>query len=131
MLTDITQEQKDQVIALLDKHGNNYDKVSKRVRLNLQIIYWIDVMENGKHNKTDKGLGPEHLQPYIIATRAIDDRKGWDNTNPKIIKARELYDEGLVEMSTGRDGMTLILYCIPRLDKEERKPLFAAPNEDE
>src|SRR5690606_5863894 len=88
----------EKVLALLVEHNGNYDKVVSKTSLSKQAVYWIDVIHNKKFNKTEGGLGPEHMKPYLVATRPADSILGWDNKDPKVMNARDLYDKGLVEL---------------------------------
>ena len=125
MLSNIPEEKINKIVNLLDAHKGDYTKVAKAANVGKILVYHVDVVHNKRFNRTEKGLGPENLQKYIIATREADDGIGWNNDDPKIKKARELYDEGVIEMATGRDGMNLLLYAIPRQFKDEgREPYF-------
>lgn len=89
-------------------------KVSKTFGISEHLVAQIDIIRNKKYACTPKGTGPEHLKKYLVATRRADDRNGWDLSNPKILEARQNYDKGLGEIMTGRDGLFLNLYYIPR-----------------
>lgn len=108
------------ILDTLKACEGNYEKTAKRLMVSIALVEETDIIHNRKYNYTDAGRGKPHLQRYIIAVRNVKDPQGWDNNDPKIKKARELYDEGLVEISTGRDGMNLILYAIPREYKDEK-----------
>jgi len=130
MLSKVTDKTKEKVLELLIKHNGDYETVARFARVNSRIVYWIDVLENKKFNKTQDGLGVPHLQPYIVATKDADDNRGWPNNSPKLKEARELYDRGLVELVTGRDGMKLILYAIPRRMPQDRKKPLGQPEQE-
>lgn len=127
MLTNVSEKTKKKVLDLLVKYNGDYEEVARYALVNAQTVYWIDVTENKKFNKTEDGLGVPKLRPYIIATRDVDDPAGWHNNDPKIKQARNLYDQGIVELATARDGMKLILYAIPRRMPEQRKKLLTPP----
>lgn len=64
------------------------------------------------------------LRQYAIASRHAE--KPWDNTDPKIQRARQRYDFGDSELVTGRNGMIQVLYEIPRKNPaSDRSPYFA------
>lgn len=65
------------------------------------------------------GLGRPELRDFIVARRSLRGPR-WDNTDPNIAKARELYEQGHIDMTTGRDGTWEILYAIPRMRKQPR-----------
>ena len=120
------KETKEILKVLKDCHGN-YNQASKRLVLSERAIMTVDIIENKKFNYTGMGQGPDAMQKYLIARREVFSDQGWNHNDAKIKQARELYDEGKVEMATGRDGLVLLLYAIPRREKEIRKPYFSAP----
>lgn len=64
---------------------------------------------------------PEMLQYLVAQTRA---GIPWDNSDPKIEKARADYEAGTIEMATGRDGRFLLLYAFPRKSAKPRPNYF-------
>lgn len=70
------------------------------------------------------GMGRPELQDFIVARRAIRGPR-WENSDPNIMKARELYEKGHIDMATGRDGSWEILYAIPRLRTQPRPGCWA------
>ena len=107
--------------------------VAGKMQLSINEVNWLDIVVNKKFNYTESGRGRPELQPWLIATRDKFTTARWDNTEPKIAKARELYDAGLVEMVHGYDGVNILLYAIPRRHPElERKAYFSyLPTEKE
>lgn len=99
---------------------------SRSLGVSVSIIEWVDIVVNKKFNATPSGLGKPELQAYIVAMRSIFSYDGWDNNSEVLIKARSDYEKGLVELTTGRDGVNLILYAIPRanVDKDRRPYLL-------
>ena len=70
--------------------------------------------------------GKINLADHIVATRRFFDE--WDNDDPGIVEARQAYDDGNVEMCTGRDEARglFVLYAIPRRRPIDRKcPYFS------
>lgn len=62
------------------------------------------------------------LDRFQIAAKNV--RAPWPVTR-EIIEAKQRYDRGEVEIVTGRDGETLLLYCIPRREiAKNRRPYF-------
>jgi len=111
------------VMALLEEHRGDYNQVAKDTHIKAEEIRKIDIRLNKKFNFTPSGDGRNDLKKYMIAkTRTHQE---WDNTDPKIKKARQDFDDGKIEMCTGRDGLYLILYAIPRkVVKMNNKPYF-------
>jgi len=63
------------------------------------------------------------LDRFLIASKNVG--AVWPKSK-EIAKAKQAYDRGEVEIVTGREGDTLMLYCIPRreIDKK-RRPYFS------
>lgn len=119
-------DESNKVLATLKANKGNYEMASKFLHIPMDRVREIDVRENKLFNYTPEGKGRVEMKSYVIATRHVINRDGWDNRDPKIVEARRLYDAGLVEMVTGRDGMQLVLYAIPRRYKIARKPYFGS-----
>jgi hypothetical protein len=68
------------------------------------------------------GFGPPEMRKYIVARRRVG--HVWDNKDPDLASARHRYELGVVELATGRDGNTEILYAIPRRKREPRLGYF-------
>lgn len=66
-----------------------------------------------------EGWGRPEIRDFVAARRRIRGPK-WDNDAPEVSKARELYEEGWVDLATGRDGGWEILYAIPRKKRQPR-----------
>lgn len=126
---NISAELKEKIIQGLIENGTNYGKIAKKHSTSTMAVEHIDITVNGRYNYTPEGKGPENLQMYIIARQDLRYSGGWDNKDERIKKARVLYDEGKIEMVTGRDGFFLLLYAIPRHKQIKRKPYFTAPIE--
>lgn len=127
-----SEETKQLVIDTLRDNKGDEARTAQQLGLSEAQVRWVDVIVNKKFDMNVVGKGRPELQPYIVAIRDRNFEPVWDNENPKIIKARELYDEGVVEMATGIDGDNIILYAIPRRFKDEdRPPYFSAEDEEE
>lgn len=113
---------------LIKKHGS-ISTVSRMTNISPNLLRRVEIIEGKKYNCTKEGLGPENLKQYLIATREADDPNGWNNADPKIQRARELYDSGEVELATGRDGMKLNLYAIPRKVRHITRNYFTLAGE--
>lgn len=125
----IDPELKDRILETLLHNGGDYIAAAKTLAVPSHLVSWVDITENRKFNHTAEGRGPKHLHKYIVAIRSLYTHEGWDNNDPAIKKARKDYDDGLVEMATGRDGTFIILYSIPlRVRDRRRKPYFSAPS---
>lgn len=119
-----SEEQKQLVLDTLRSNKGDVTRTAHQLGMSEAQIGWVDVIANGKL-KYIEGKGRAELQPYIIAIRDKRYEPLWDNSNPKIAKARDLYDEGKVEIVTGTDGFNVILYAIPRRYPElDRQPYF-------
>ena len=100
-------------------------KVARRLGVDVKVVWDViereEVSLDGGAARYD-GWGPPELQSYLIARKLV--RESWDNSDPKIAKARADYEEGVVEMTTGRDGGYSLLYAIPRRHKQPRPNYF-------
>lgn len=76
----------------------------------------LNTTESSEHSG---GVGRAELEPYIVASRRINDR-GWENTDPGVHRARLLFEAGTHDMATHRDGAWLHLCSIPL--SRHRKP---------
>lgn len=73
---------------------------------------------------SEDGWGREELRKYAIARKHVEEAE-WPITD-EIVQAKIDYDEGRVEICTGRDGEYFILYRIPRSEVDEkREPYFS------
>ena len=127
-----SQETRELVADSLKQHNGDQKKVASLMGLSMNEVNWIDIVHNKRFNYTDEGMGRRDLRPWLIAHRDRFRTSGWDNNEPKIAKARELYDAGLVEMIHGFDGVNILLYAIPRRFPEvERAPYFTIIEEEE
>lgn len=68
------------------------------------------------------GKGRPELQQYTVGRKKAWEE--WDNKEPLIDQARKDYENGVVEIVTGRDGEFLILYAIPRRKAQPRVGYF-------
>lgn len=123
-MKNYTEAERRQIVQTLNECKGNYEIAARKLGINPSVVRWADVVVNKKFNATQDGRGRPELRAYIVAIRDIDATPTWDNSDPKIAKARQDYDDGKIEMVTGRDGMNLILYAIPRREVEVRKPYF-------
>lgn len=102
------------------RRSQDYSKIARRLGVPIGEVRRIDIMENGRFFSLPR---PE-LEKYVVATKHVDDV--WDNNDPAIKAARQAYDDGLVEICTGRNGFMLTLYAIPRKEKAVgRMPYFS------
>lgn len=105
--------------ALIDNSGD-YRAVAVHLHVTVHEVYWVDIVENRKFNHTELGRGRPELHKFVIAIRSLFTTTAWNNNDAKIHAARQAYDRGEVEITTGRDGENLILYAIPRKKKAQR-----------
>lgn len=121
----ISEEERVKIVETLIKHGGGgYEATARELHLSTRIVQWVDIVANRKFGYTDAGRGRPELQEFIIGIRDLAECGGWDNSETKIKNARQDYDDGKIEMCTGRDGMNCILYAIPRRNPIIRKPWF-------
>lgn len=114
----------DQILRLLEETNGNYKRVGSKLKLEERYVRKVDMIFNRKFNHTPEGNGKESMKKFCIGKKKVTEP--WDNTSAAIAKARKDYDDGLVELLTGRDGEYQLLYVIPRLVKEvDRKPYFS------
>lgn len=125
-MKNFSDNQRDHILDTLKENKNDVEKTATQLGITPGQVRHIDIIENKRFNFTEDGQGRPELKPFIVAIRGRDDAKGWDNSLPKVKQAKELYDEGKVEMCQGMDGMNLILYAIPRKTIDtNRRPYFA------
>lgn len=102
----------------------DHGKIARRLGLPLKVIREVDIDVCGRHVQTSDRGGALDLRKYVIATKHVD--TVWPTDDAKIISAQKLYDNGVVEICTGRDGFMMILYAIPRREKDvKRTPYFS------
>lgn len=106
----ISQEQKKHISETLQENKGDVDKTAKDLGFTPNQIRWADTTYNKNFTV---GLGRPEIRGSIVAVRSSK-TEGWDNADPAIRKARQMYDEGKVELCTGRDGEQFILYAILR-----------------
>lgn len=126
-----TEDQKALVAGHLLIEGGDLRKVAKKVDMSVIEVQTINMIVNKLHNYTPEGNGRTELQPYLIGKLDLNQAETkWDNKDPKIARARELYDLGHVEICQARDGMNMLLYAIPRKERDKfRYPYFATEEE--
>ena len=120
-----SDQQKQLVMDTLRKNRGDVAKTASQIGITPNQVNWVNTIMT-KKSKYIEGKGNPALHPYIVAIRDNNVEPMWNNeANPKIMKARELYDEGLIELVTGRDKDNFILYAIPRRTPEpDRYPYF-------
>lgn len=121
---NIDNDTKKKILDSLITYKGNYSRVRLKTGIPQSIIEFVDITENKKYNYTIEGRGPVEMQKYIIAVKDVRDGQGWPNKSPEIVSARNAYDDGLVELCTGRDGFNILLYSIPRVQPVIRKAYF-------
>lgn len=126
-----SEEQKQLVVDTLKNNKGDVQQTARHLGFSEAQVRWVDVIVNKKYDLSVVGKGRPELHPYIVAIRDKNFEPVWDNENPKIAKARDLYDEGVIEMVTGQDGNNVILYAIPRRFKDTRPVYFAHIEEED
>lgn len=131
-MKEISKQKEEKILKLLEKHGCRYAEAAKESGISAHLIKCVDVKHNRKFGYTDEGLGRKELQKYLVGCLTIGIGEAWDNKDPKIKKARDDYDAGLSIVCTGRDGMNLLLYSIPRKKPIKNfEPYFEILEEEE
>lgn len=125
-----TEKQRQVIADTLKEFSGDIGRTAKYIGVSEGVVAWVDTIHNRKFGAAVPGKGRPELTPYIVGIRPRD-RGIWDNENPKIAKARELYDKGLVEVATAVDGDNLILYAIPRHKKDNNRKIYFANMEEE
>lgn len=126
---NITQDQYNTIVQSLEDNDYSVFKVMKELVISRPLVEYVNMLRTKAYNMTPSGRGPVNLQKYLIASRLVFNSQGetgssWDNKDPKIKKAREDYNNGLVEIVTGRDGLVMNLYAIPRETQGKTRTYF-------
>jgi hypothetical protein len=108
----IPDDKRQRVLEVLKENDGDYVKTAKDTHTPMQTVREIDIIENKKFGYTPEGKGRKELQKHIVAIRRADE--SWPDNDPKIQEARDAYDAGKVTLCTGRDGLNMILYAIPK-----------------
>lgn len=84
----------------------------------------IDSSEHLLSSRVERhgGFGRPELVRYTVARRRAG--SGWNNSEPALKRARKAYEDGTVELMTGRDGLWEILYAVPRKRPQPRPDYF-------
>ncbi|WOF44380.1 hypothetical protein KNJ79_05455 [Sphingopyxis indica] len=84
----------------------------------------INESEHLLHARQERhgGYGRPEMVRFTVARRRAG--TGWNNAAPELRRARRQYEEGTVELATGRDGLWEILYAIPRKRPQPRPHYF-------
>lgn len=101
------------------RKSKNYKTIARRLGLTVGEVRKFDIVEQGTFRSSEDGLGREELRKYIVATKHVD--HPWNQEDPAIVEAKKAYDDGLVEVCQGRDGFNIILYAIPRKERDTRE----------
>ena len=100
-------------------HNTSPEKMARTIGISMDLLEKVEILHRKRYNCTVNGKGPMHMQKYLIAQKPVDGV--WDEKDVKIKTARRMYNEGTAEITTGRDGLTMNMYLIPRNDKATRK----------
>lgn len=115
----------DQILKRLEENKGNYTLTATEMKISANAIRKLHLVSTKQFNATPEGRGPKHLQKYLVAVTKV--YEGWDNELPEIAKARQSYDEGKIEMCTGRDGLNLLMYAFPKKKPSmQNRPYFSA-----
>ncbi len=106
------------------KHHSIF-KTARALKISLDRVTTIVGQDNFQTERQPPrygGRGRPELEKYIVSTKNATD--SWDNSVAELRQARARYEAGTHEMCSGRDGDTIILYCIPRAVVEPRPNYF-------
>lgn len=135
--TKISASVRELIEGDLKKNPNGLYVIARRYGVSKSVVETISQeMRNGVPNRVAKpvtvSLDPEEiparLRPYVVEAKPVC--APW-SMSEDIRSARQAYDEGNVELCTGRirrrHGDVLVLYCIPRKTPDTRRsPYFAS-----
>ena len=114
----------EQILQRLAENNGNFNLTAGEMKVSANHVRELHLINTKRFNATPEGLGPKKLQKYIVATKKV--YEDWDNEAPKLSKARQDYDDGKIEMCTGRDGLNLIIYAFPKKKPSmENRPYFS------
>lgn len=123
-MNPITPEIVDEILAEYRKTPSPF-KIAKKLGFDVKVV-WAVIDDHpdrlAAHVEQWEGQGRPELLDYRIGR--IKAYAHWDNEEPEIAAARKAYEEGTVEIVTGRDGAWLLLYAIPRKYKQPRPNYF-------
>jgi len=124
IVDNLTEKQKEELQTYLMRR-KEYLWIAKRLKISAIAVRNFDIITNGRYKVSDDGYGKPSLRPYLISRRYVDST--WPAMDEAVIsKARQDYDDGKIELVTGRDGFYQILYRIPRkIIDTARKPWFS------
>lgn len=102
------------VLSELKVPGATASRVARRLALPYSIVLKIAgaTQSSTAYSETNGGYGPIHKRQFLVTRKKVTE--AWDNEEPKLKKVRKEYNEGLVELATGRDGDWILLYRFPR-----------------
>lgn len=122
-------EVQQEIIELIvnDLHGSEpFERIARRHGVSSATVRNVAVDRLGYRVRSQDGLGEASLRRYIIATKHID--HPWPEEDASILEARVKYDDGLVEICTAVDGVTCILYAIPRRRQDRGRRAYFSRN---
>lgn len=105
--------------------SRSYFRVARALNIPMEKVKAIlqdDTPPIQRREPMHGGEGRPEMRKYKVASKHVD--TAWDNTNSDIVLARADYELGTHEMTTGRDGDTIILYSIPRVQTTPRPGYF-------
>jgi hypothetical protein len=118
----MTLEEEDRVLEEFSRTKSPY-KVARALGIPARRVW--DIIDANKERIQSRptrhgGFGRPELRIFTIGRRLASSSDRWDNTDPLIVDAREMYEAGTVDIATGRDGGWEILYAFPRVKKQPR-----------
>jgi hypothetical protein len=118
-----TAEQETRLMEALKAPKARYDKIARMFGTTEMAVRNFDIEVLGRWKRSQDGWGDPAIRKFAVARRHIDGM--WDDRSERIREARNTYDNGTHEMCSGRDGLYIILYSIPRKEPVlDRRPYF-------
>ena len=115
--------------ALIQEELKTRDPRTVARSLGIPLSHILVVPPPSRHDPvSEDGLGRQELRQYLVSRKSVRDPKWPDEDAEKIELARDLYDDGIVEVCQGRDGNWMLLYSIPRAEPEEGREVYFARN---
>ncbi len=126
-MIELTPEIREEVLRDLRK-TRAPTRTSKNTSYPIRLV--LQVQEEDNHPRTVReerygGFGRPEIQQYTVARKRAWET--WNNEDNDIATARNMYEAGVVELATGRDGDWLILYAFPRKKREPNREGYFLP----
>ena len=119
---------------ILEEYARHNSLFKTARKLNVEVAYVSQVINANPQVDAPAmeecqwdGFGDPEKQKFLVARMLATET--WDNELPEVAKARADYEEGTIDMATGRDGPYILLYAFPRAVKQPRPNHFSLTSE--